>query len=221
VLQRFTELGAGFKVASSDLEIRGAGNLLGKQQHGTISAVGFDMYQALLQEAIAELKGSHRKSLKEPEINVPIPALIPDAYLPAAGERLSFYQRFNAADTDDGAYNLLQEITDLYGNPPAEVENLAQLMLVKQRLFRIGALGLDYGAQTKLMGPRIVVRFDAEQPGVTPEQLVKYVNADPRRRKLTPEGKLVVHLTSFEDPRDILTQSRSQLDELLRLKHRS
>ncbi|MBK6687230.1 MAG: transcription-repair coupling factor [Deltaproteobacteria bacterium] len=221
VLQRFTELGAGFKVASSDLEIRGAGNLLGKQQHGTISAVGFDMYQALLQEAIAELKGSHRKSLKEPEINVPIPALIPDAYLPAAGERLSFYQRFNAADTDDGAYNLLQEITDLYGNPPAEVENLAQLMLVKQRLFRIGALGLDYGAQTKLMGPRIVVRFDAEQPGVTPEQLVKYVNADPRRRKLTPEGKLVVHLASFEDPRDILTQSRSQLDELLRLKHRS
>jgi transcription-repair coupling factor (superfamily II helicase) len=218
VLQRFTELGAGFKVASSDLEIRGAGNLLGKQQHGTIAAVGFEMYQALLQEAIDELKGSARKSLKEPEINVPVPALIPDAYVAAAGERLSFYQRFNAAESDERAYDLLQEITDLYGAPPAEVENLAQLMLVKQRLWKIGALGLDYGAQTKLMGPRIVVRFDAEQPGVTPEQLVAFVNADPRRRKLTPEGKLVVHLVSFEDPRDILTQSRAQLDELLQKK---
>src|SRR5262249_4491268 len=145
VLQRFTELGAGFKVASQDLEIRGAGNLLGKQQSGTIAAVGFEMYQALLQEAIAELRGSNKRSLKEPELQVPIPALIPDSYVPPPGERLAYYQRFNGADTDEATYDLLQELTDLYGAPPAETENLAQLMLVKQRLFRMGALNLDYG----------------------------------------------------------------------------
>jgi len=214
VLQRFAELGAGYKVASKDLEIRGAGNVLGKQQSGTIGQVGFEMYQALLQEAIAELKGSERKSTREPEVQVPLPAFIPDVYIPGPGERLSFYQRLNAADTDETTYDLLQEMTELYGNPPGEVENLVQLMLVKQRLWRMGAIGLDYGAQTKAMPPRIVVRFD-EQAQVTPQQLVAYVQKHPRTRKLTPEGKLMLHLVPFEDQREILAQSKELLGELL------
>ncbi|MCK6551318.1 transcription-repair coupling factor [Myxococcota bacterium] len=218
VLQRFTELGAGFKVASQDLEIRGAGNLLGKQQSGTISQVGFDTYQMLLAEAVAELKGSGRKSLKDPEVQVPVPALIPDNYVPAPGERLAYYQRFNSAESDDVTFDLLQEITDMYGTPPAEVENLAQLMLVKQRLSRIGALGLDFGAVTKQMPARVVVRFDHEEPGISPQQLVGYVQARPGSRKLTPEGKLILHLRPFEDPREILQQSKDQLDELILFK---
>ncbi len=221
VLQRFTELGAGFQVASKDLEIRGAGNILGKAQSGTIAQVGFDMYQALLQEAIAELKGSERKNMREPEIQLPLTALIPDRYVKEPSARLQFYQRFNAADTDDVAYDVLQQITDLYGNPPAEVENLAQLMLVKQRLWRLGAVGLDYGGQTKTMPPRIVVRFDDQSTGITPEQLVRYVQTDPRRRKMTPDGRLLVHLQPFEDVTEILAQAKDQLDELQRLKHRS
>jgi transcription-repair coupling factor (superfamily II helicase) len=220
VLQRFTELGAGFKVASRDLEIRGAGNILGKQQSGTISQVGFDMYQALLKEAIAELQGSQRRTLKEPEIQVPVPTLIPDAYVSAPGDRLSLYQRFNTAETDEETFDLLQEITDIHGNPPAEVENLAQLMLVKQRLGRIGALNLDYGPQTKAMPPRIVVRFDPDEPRVTPDQLVRYVQQAPDRRKLTPEGKLVIHLDPFEEVPEILAQAKHQLDDLVRLRVR-
>jgi transcription-repair coupling factor (superfamily II helicase) len=220
VLQRFTELGAGFKVASQDLEIRGAGNLLGKQQSGTIAAVGFEMYQALLQEAIAELKGSNKRSLKEPEVQVPVPALIPDSYVEPPGERLAYYQRFNSADTDEATYDLLQEITDLYGAPPAETENLAQLMLVKQRLWRLAALNLDYGGQTRSMPPRIVIRFDLEDPGITPEQVVSFVQKRPDKRKVTPEGKLVIHLATFEDPREILQQAKDLLDELLLLRLR-
>jgi transcription-repair coupling factor (superfamily II helicase) len=220
VLQRFTELGAGFKVASQDLEIRGAGNILGKQQSGTIASVGFEMYQALLAEAVAELKGSGRKSLKEPEVQVPVPALIPDSYVTGPGERLAYYQRFNAADTDDMTYDALQEITDLYGTPPAEVENLAQLMLVKQRLSRLGALGLDYGAETKSMPARVVIRFDHEDPGISPAQLVAYVQKAASKRKLTPEGKLILHLQPFDDPREILMQAKEQLDELLRFRLR-
>ncbi len=221
VLQRFTELGAGFQVASKDLEIRGAGNILGKQQAGTIAAIGFDMYQALLKEAIDELQGSARKSLKEPEIQIPVPAFIPDAYVPAPGERLSFYQRFNNAETDERTYDLLQEITDLYGNPPAEVENLAEVMLVKQRLWRVGAIGLDYGAETKAMPPRFVVRFDEGQTELSPEALVKYVQKDARRRKVTPDGKLMVYLSPFEDPREIITQVKDQLSQLLSEKQRA
>ena len=221
VLQRFTELGAGFKVASKDLEIRGAGNILGKAQSGTIAQVGFDMYQALLQEAIAELRGSERRNMREPEIQLPITALIPDRYVKEPSARLQFYQRFNAADTDDAAYDVLQQITDLYGQPPAEVENLAQLMLIKQRLWRLGAVGLDYGGKTKAMPPRIVVRFDDQSSGITPEQLVRYVQNDARRRKMTPDGRLLVHLQPFEDTTEILAQAKDQLDDLQRLKHRA
>jgi transcription-repair coupling factor (superfamily II helicase) len=219
VLQRFTELGAGFKVASKDLEIRGAGNILGQQQSGQIAKVGFEMYQTLLGEAIDELKGSQRKSLREPELNLPVPALIPDAFIQAPGERLSFYQRFNAADTDEATYDLLQEITDLYGTPPAEVENLAQLMLLKQRLSRIGALGLDYGPQTKSSPPRIVIRLDQETLTVSADALVRFVQRQPRTRKLTPEGKLVLHLAAVEDAQEILHQAKEQLDDLVRLRH--
>lgn len=221
VLQRFTELGAGFKVASKDLEIRGAGNILGKQQSGTIAAVGFEMYQALLKEAIDDLQGSARRSLREPEIQLPVPFFIPDAYIPATGERLSFYQRFNNADTDETTYDLLQELTDLYGNPPAEVENLVEVMLVKQRLWRLGAIGLDYGAETKAMPPRFVIRFDDGQTELPPQALVNYVQRGPRRRKVTPDGKLMVFLAPFEDAREIITQIKEQLDELSQQKQRA
>ncbi len=215
VLQRFTELGAGFKVASSDMEIRGAGNILGKQQSGTISQVGFDMYQALLKESIAELQGAAKKSLKEPEIQVPVPTLIPDAYVPEPGERLAFYQRLNSAETDEETFDLLQEISDMFGNPPAEVENLVQLMLVKQRLSRVGSLNLDYGPQTKTMPARLVLRFDADDRVVDPDQLVRFVQADAARRKLTPEGRLVLHLEPFEEIAEILVQAKDLLDALI------
>jgi len=215
VIQRFTELGAGFKIASHDLEIRGAGNILGKEQSGTISAVGFEMYQALLAEAIEELKGVSHRTLKEPEVNVPVSALIPDNYVPPPSERLSYYQRLNRANDDESTYNILQEIADLYGTPPAEVENMASLMLVKQRLSRLGALTLDFGAETKSMPARVVLRFDPEEVKLSPADLVKYVEKGRGRRKLVPDGRVMINLTRFDDPREILQQAKDILDELI------
>lgn len=215
VIQRFTELGAGFKIASHDLEIRGAGNILGKEQSGTISAVGFEMYQALLAEAIEELKGVSHRTLKEPEVNVPVSALIPDNYVPPPSERLSYYQRLNRASDDESTYNILQEIADLYGTPPAEVENMASLMLVKQRLSRLGALSLDFGAETKSMPARVVIRFDPEEVKLSPADLVKYVEKGRGRRKLVPDGRVMINLTRFDDPREILQQAKDILDELI------
>ncbi len=218
VLQRFTELGAGFKVASHDLEIRGAGNILGKQQSGSIAAIGFEMYQNLLKEAIDELKGAASKHLKEPEMQLPVPALLPDNYVPHPGERLKYYQAFNRADTDEATYDLLQEVTDLYGTPPAEVENLTELMLVKQRLSRLGVANLDYGAETTKMPSRFVLRFDAEAPGISPRHLVTYVERGARSRKLIPDGRLMVYLDPFDDVRDIIQQIKEQLNQLLKIR---
>ncbi len=214
VLQRFTELGAGFKIASHDLEIRGAGNILGKEQSGTISQVGFEMYQALLAESIEELKGKGHKSIKEPEVQVPVTALIPDSFIPPPSERLSYYQRFNRAETDEVTFNLLQEMADLYGSPPAEVENLASLMLVKQRLARLGALALDYGPETKTMPPRLVLKMDAEDLKVEPKDIVSWVERGKGARKLIPDGRVMITVKKHDDPREILAMAKELLDDL-------
>jgi transcription-repair coupling factor (superfamily II helicase) len=221
VLQRFTELGSGFKIASHDLEIRGAGNILGKEQSGTIAAVGFEMYQALLQESIEELRGQGHRALKEPEVTVPVPSFIPDSYIEPPGERLSYYQRMSRAEDDETTFNILQEIADLYGTLPAEVENLGSLMLVKQRLGRVGALALDFGAETKSMPPRIVIKFDPEEVKLTPAQLVSYVAKAGSKRKLLPDGRMMVSLARYEDPREILQQAKDILDELILLSRRA
>lgn len=220
VLQRFTELGAGFKVASKDLEIRGAGNLLGKQQHGTIAQVGFDLYQTLLKEAIEEVKGQVDGGVRDPEVDLPVPALIPDSYVKPPGERLTLYQRFGRASDDDSTYDLLQELSDLYGPPPAEVENLTELMLVKQRLARLAASHLDFGGETKSMPPRVVIRFDEERTSLHPDHLVSFVKADPARRKLVPDGRLMIMLLPYEDPREILQQTKDALNALTLHQHR-
>jgi transcription-repair coupling factor (superfamily II helicase) len=96
-LQRFTELGAGFHIASHDLEIRGAGNLLGKDQSGQIEAVGFDLYTQLMDEAVRELKGEPPREEIDPDVQLPLPALIPDAYMPDVHQRLYFYKRSSTA----------------------------------------------------------------------------------------------------------------------------
>ena len=202
-------------MASHDLEIRGAGNILGKQQSGTIGKVGFDMYQALLQEAIAEIKGSEKVDVREPEIQLPVTALIPDAYIPDPGERLAVYQRFNAAEDDAATYDLLQEITDQNGRPPPELENLVRVMLVKQRCYRLGIIALDYGAKTKNMDARLVVRFDPERPKVSPEKLVSYVQKKPYHRKVLSDSRLILTLEPFEVDHEIVEQAKSLLEQLI------
>lgn len=221
VIQRFTELGSGFKIATHDLEIRGAGNILGKEQSGSIAQVGFEVFQQLLAEAVDELKGAHTLSFRDAEVQVPVPALIPENYVPPPGERLAYYQRFNKAETDEATYDLLQEIADLYGTPPPELENLATLMMVKQRLLRIGGKALDFGAETKNMPPRIVLRFDeTSEEIIAPDRLVAYVGKRPNDRKMIPDGRLMVSLSPYEDIREILTQSKDILDELIIAKTR-
>lgn len=213
VLQRFTELGAGFKVASKDMEIRGAGNLLGKQQSGNITKVGFDMYQALLQEAVTELRGRGDEGRREPELRFPVTALIPESYISEASDRLSYYRRFNDTETDEAAFDLLQQVGDLFGHPPAEVENLTQLMRVKQRCFRLGISGLDFAGATKNQGARLVARFD-EKHAPDPGKLVAYVKLSAGQAKLIPDGRLVIFLEPYEEIREVLEQARRQLDIL-------
>jgi transcription-repair coupling factor (superfamily II helicase) len=130
-LQRFTELGAGFQIASRDLEIRGGGELLGSKQSGSIAAVGFDTYVRMLEEAVAEIDGRPLHSAIDPELSAEVPGFIPDDYVPDPRQRLELYKRLSSVENDDELSALLDEIKDRYGPVPMDALLLAELMAVK------------------------------------------------------------------------------------------
>ncbi len=143
ILQRFTELGAGFQVAQHDLELRGAGDLLGGSQHGHVTAVGYDLYASLLRQAVEELKGKHLDDTPDPDINIPIAAFIPDKYIVDMHERLQVYQRLATAGTTQEIYDVTGSLSELYGEPPPEVSALADVMALKMKLKAIAGRALD------------------------------------------------------------------------------
>ncbi|MEO8841515.1 MAG: transcription-repair coupling factor [Kofleriaceae bacterium] len=142
-LQRFTELGAGFQIASQDLEIRGGGELLGAKQSGSIAAVGFDRYVKMLEVAVAELRGQPIHPEVDPELTIDIPGFIPDDYVPDPGQRLELYKRLSAVGDDDELRTVMAEISDRYGPLPGDVVLLGDLMGQKALARRIGALTLE------------------------------------------------------------------------------
>jgi transcription-repair coupling factor (superfamily II helicase) len=145
-LQRFTELGAGFQIASADLEIRGGGELLGAKQSGSIAAVGFDQYVKMLDSVVAELGGKPIHSAIDPELTVETPGFIPDDYVPDPGQRLELYKRLSAVDTDDDLQGVMAEIADRYGPIPGDVTLLGELMGVKAIARGAGAVALEISA---------------------------------------------------------------------------
>jgi transcription-repair coupling factor (superfamily II helicase) len=145
ILQRFSDLGAGFQVAQHDLELRGAGDLLGRSQHGHVAAVGYDLYAELLREAVEDLRGrgEHALDVPDPEMTLPVAAFIPDKYIPDMHERLQVYQRMATADDGAGIYDVLGSLGDLYGDVPPEVTTLADVMILKLKLKEMAARGLE------------------------------------------------------------------------------
>jgi transcription-repair coupling factor (superfamily II helicase) len=187
VLQRFSELGAGFKIASHDLEIRGAGNLLGKDQSGQIEAVGFELYSELLDEAVRELKGEAPREQVDPDVQLPVPAFIPDPYMPDVHQRLFFYKRLAQAGGDEELEDIRAEIVDRCGDPPEELEALLEVMAVKVRLRALAIRALE-------AGPGRLVLTLGESAALDPFLLAKQVQGSEGRLRLTPDMKLVATL---------------------------
>ncbi|HEX4655257.1 MAG TPA: transcription-repair coupling factor [Mycobacteriales bacterium] len=146
-IAQHTDLGAGMQVAMKDLEIRGAGNLLGGEQSGHIAAVGFDLYVRLVGEAVAEFKGEKSEDLLEVKVELPIDAHLPHDYIPGERLRLEAYRRIASADTDEEIAGVVEELRDRYGAPPTEVDNLLAVAIFRSYLRRYG-VG-DVGSQGK------------------------------------------------------------------------
>jgi len=166
-IQDLSELGAGFRLANEDLEIRGAGNLLGAEQSGQIASVGYDLYMEMLEEAMAELRGEAHEIRIDPEIRLPVAALLPDSYVEDVNQRLVLYKQLSGARDDEELQSILDDVLDRFGPLPQEARNLAEVIRLKIRCKNLGIhkvetahgeLVLHASAQSKL-DPKVLLRL--------------------------------------------------------------
>jgi len=137
-IREFTEFGAGFKIAMRDLEIRGAGNLLGAEQHGQMDSIGYDMYCRLLAEAIGEIKGQPLEHQREISVDINIDAYIPDYLIPDEQQKLEIYKKISQIDNQQDFYDVQEEIEDRFGNIPSSVTHLLNVALMKSKARTLG-----------------------------------------------------------------------------------
>ena len=170
-IREFTQFGAGFRLAMRDLEIRGAGSLLGAEQHGHITDVGYEYYCKLMRQAVAEARGEQSAAEIETSVDAPIDAYIPKAFLPSELHRLAMYKRIAKIDDNDSFTDLLDEFNDRYGDLPDAVMNLMQLSLIRAGAraagfsdvsIRDGAVTLQYDASAKPDGMRLLAILSEE-----------------------------------------------------------
>ena len=139
-IRDYTELGSGFKIALRDLEVRGAGNLLGVEQHGHMESIGYELYCKMLEESVSNLKGETEliDKPKEAQIELGVDARIPKKYVPVEGVRLDLYRRISHIRNIGDYHDLLDEIIDRFGDPPKTVENLCSVALIRSLAGKIG-----------------------------------------------------------------------------------
>src|SRR6185295_2998801 len=159
-IREFSDLGSGFRIAALDLEIRGAGNLLGGEQSGQIEAVGFDMYMKLLEQTIRELKGEEIEDDRRATVNLRIDLKIDETYIPDMNQRLSVYRRMASARSLDEVATFLEELRDRYGAPPPSIANLAQYARIRLVSDEIGLESLDREGQIVVLKFRQDARID-------------------------------------------------------------
>ena len=177
VLQDNTELGAGFKIASADMEIRGAGDLLGESQHGHIQAIGLDTYIELLEDAVATARGDLGRERLDPELEIPVPALLPELYIEDVQERLQEYQRLAACRSVHEVRDVIGGWEDTFGEPPPEVLNLGWQAEAR---VRARALGLERVAWLKV---QLTLDFHSSTL-VPPEHIAALVQRESKRFSL-------------------------------------
>ncbi len=202
-LKEFSDLGAGFKIAALDLELRGAGNLLGGEQHGHIEAVGYDTYVRLLEEAVKELKGEEVPLEIHSTLNLGLDIRIPATYIADEAQRLRSYKRIADVKDDEQAKRVVDELADRYGPVPEEVMNLVRFSLLKSFAERAGVESVD-----RRQGVANI-KFH-QQSKVDPFKLMALVRNTPGAQ-FTPAGVLKMPLSASKNPEQLLEELRLTL----------
>jgi transcription-repair coupling factor (superfamily II helicase) len=189
-MKEFSELGAGFRIAALDLELRGAGNMLGRQQHGHIEAVGFDIYTQMLERAVSKLKGEEAAPELRTTLSLGLDVRIPQDYIPSENLRLRTYKRISSIKTDDEKNDVAKELEDRFGTLPSSVTNLLEFAALKSICERLRI------STVERQGNRLAVRFHPETP-LDPAALVSVVRSRNGIR-LDPSGVLWMELQRGE-----------------------
>jgi transcription-repair coupling factor (superfamily II helicase) len=203
-IREFSDLGAGFRIAALDLELRGAGNLLGGQQSGHIDAIGFDLYTQMLERTVRELKGEPIEDEVSTAINLGVDIRIPEDYIYDMSQRLRTYKRVSSAESEAELADVHAEIADRYGPIAETVENLFEYSRLRREASRLGILSIDRE------GDRLAVKF-SEAAKIDPDKLIALVSAGVA--SFTPSGVLRIQLAAADDAA-IFAEVRALLDRL-------
>jgi transcription-repair coupling factor (superfamily II helicase) len=206
-LKEFSDLGAGFKIAALDLELRGAGNMLGGEQSGHIEAVGFELYTSMLEAAVKELKGEASEERPATQLNLGIALRIDESYVPEENQRLRLYKKIAAAATEAAVNEIRAEMEDRYGAPPDATVYLLEAALLRLECERMGV------AQVDRKRGELHIRF-IENALVDPAHLMQLVSRNARRgAQFTPQGLLKYPLATSR-PDEVLLEIRELLATL-------
>ena len=188
ILQDISELGAGFRIATHDLEIRGAGDLLGGRQSGNIAAVGFELYTELLEEAVSALKGEERLEKVEPEIKLRIPAFIPEDYVPDPNQRLVIYKKLTQSASTEEIGEIQEEMTDRFGKLPVAAAYLLEVMRLRIRLKALLIKEVEFD------GKKVNIDFHPRTP-VSPDRIIELIRREPKKYQFTADFRFILQST--------------------------
>ena len=207
-LKEFSDLGAGFKIAALDLELRGAGNMLGGEQSGHIEAVGFEMYSGMLEEAVSKIKGETQAEHIATQLNLGISLRIDESYIPEENQRLRIYKRIAAAGSEKAVDDVRVELEDRYGAIPENLKHLLEAAALRAECERVGVSQVDRKRD------QVHLRF-AAQASIDPGRLMRLVAKNSKQgAQFTPQGVLRFPLASKE-PVQVILEIRLLLDELV------
>jgi transcription-repair coupling factor (superfamily II helicase) len=204
-LKEFSDLGAGFKIAALDLELRGAGNMLGGEQSGHIEAIGFELYTQMLERAVREMKGEAAPDEAETQLNLGLNIRIPADYVPEENQRLQMYKRVARVETEAQLTDVSAELQDRYGPPPAAVRNLLDYASLKLLCMKVGVNAIERKRDF------VTLKFQ-QNASVDPEQLARFVSAQ-RGAQFTPDGMLKFALKATAAD-EVLRTLRTILEQL-------
>jgi transcription-repair coupling factor (superfamily II helicase) len=187
ILKDNSELGSGLRIAHYDLELRGSGNILGEDQSGHISAVGYELYMELLDQAVAELRGNTRKKDIDSEINLRIPALIPDTYIEDIRVRLSYYKAISLIQDESEFEKMEAELQDRFGSLPDQVKNLLGLALVRSVASKLGASDLSQGTKN-------IILTLTDQTPIKPELAIQLSMRENKKYQLLPNNRFAIRI---------------------------
>jgi len=204
-LKEFSDLGAGFKIAALDLELRGAGNLLGGEQSGHIEAIGFELYTQMLDRAVREMKGEAAPEEAATQLNLGLNIRIPVEYIPEENQRLRMYKRVAGIETESQLSDVGSELQDRYGEPPAAIRNLLDYASLKLLCMQVGATAIDRKRDL------VSIKF-RQNAAIEPGKLARFVSSQ-RGAQFTPDGVLKFSLKATAAD-SVLSLLRDLIEEL-------